>query len=114
MPFRLWYYLARVGGVALFAIVAATLATPSDSVLGRVRFVALCALIALGFVGAVLGVLLACRRLRMLCPFCGRSGYVGGSKRDGMWMVCESCGLIHGSGLLGLKIVREKIPQDAA
>ena len=113
MPFRLWYYLSRVGGFVLFAVVAATFAAPSDSVPGRVRFVATCALILLGLVGAFLGVLLACHGLRMLCPFCGRSGYAGGSKRDGMWMVCESCGLIHGSGPLGLKIVREN-PEDAA
>jgi hypothetical protein len=113
MPFRLWYYLAKVGGFILFAIVAATFSAPSDTVLGRVRFLALCVFIPLCLVGAFLGVLMACHRLRMLCPFCGRSGYVGGNKRDGMWMVCDSCGFIHGSGLLRLRIVREELHDNA-
>jgi hypothetical protein len=38
---------------------------------------------------------------------------VGGSKQDGMWMECESCGFVHGSGPLRLKIVREEIDDDA-
>jgi len=114
MPFRFWFYLAKIGGFTLFAVVAATFCAPSDSALGLVRFVALCILIPLCLVGTFLGILMACHRLRMLCPFCGRSGYVGGNKRDGMWMVCDSCGFIHGAGPLRLKIVRGELDDSAA
>ena len=44
----------------------------------------------------------------------GKSGRVGGSKSEGMWMECESCGFIHGSGLLRLKIVKEEVDDDVA
>ena len=114
MPFRLWFYLAKVGGFFLFAIIFATFFAPSDSLLGRARFVAMCILVPLCLIGAFMGILMVFGRLRMLCPFCGKSGRVGGSKRDGMWMECESCGFIHGSGPLRLKIVREENEDDAA
>ena len=114
MPFRLWFYLAKVGVFILFAVIFATFSASSESVMGRVRFIALCILVSLGLIGAFMGILMAFGRLRMLCPFCGKSGRVGGSKREGMWMVCETCGFVHSSGPLGLKIVREEIDDDAA
>ena len=113
MPFRLWFYLAKVGGFILFAIIFATFFAPAGSLLEDVRFIALCILVPLCLTGALMGILMAFGRLRMLCPFCGKSGRVGGSKRDGMWMECESCGFVHGSGPLRLKIVREEIDEDA-
>ena len=112
MPFRLWFYLAKVGGFILFAIIFATFFAPSNSLLGHTRFVAMCILVPLCLVGAFMGILMAFGRLRMLCPFCSKSGRVGGSKCDGMWMECESCGFVHGSGFWGLKIVREEIDDD--
>jgi hypothetical protein len=112
MPFRLWLYLAKVGGFILFAIVFATFFAPADSTLGRMRFVAMCVLIPLCIFGAFMGILMTFGKLRMLCPFCGKSGRVGGSKRDGMWMECQTCGFVHTSGPLGLKIVREEIADD--
>lgn len=112
MPFRLWFYLAKVGGVILFAIVFATYFAAGDSMLGRVRFVAICILIPLCLSGAVIGILAALGKLRMLCPFCGKRGPVGGDKQHGMWMECETCGFVHSSGPLGLKIVREEISDD--
>ncbi len=112
MPFRLWFYLAKVGGFILFATIFATFSAPSDSLLGRVRFIAICALVLLCLIGAFMGILMAFGRLRMLCPFCGKSGPAGGNKREGMWMECASCGLVHGSGPLRLKIVRDEIDDD--
>lgn len=109
MPFRLWFYLAKVGGFALFAIVFATFLAPADSWLGQLRTVALWIVIPLCLVGALMGILHALGKLRMLCPFCGKSGLVGGNKQDGIWLECETCGLVHSSGPLGLKIVREEI-----
>ena len=114
MPFRLWFYLAKLGGFILFAIIFATFFAPSDSLPGRVRFIAMCVLVPLCLIGAFMGILMALGRLRMLCPFCGESGRVGGSKRNGMWMECGSCGLVHGSGPFRLRIVREEIDDDAA
>ena len=69
-------------------------------------------LLPLCLVGAVMGIMMAFGKLRMLCPFCGMSGRAGGSKQDGIWMECETCGFIHSSGPLGLKIVREEISED--
>jgi hypothetical protein len=113
MPFRLWLYLSKIGGPILFAVITATFFAPGDSLLGLVRFVANCMLVLLCLIGAMMGILFALGRLRMRCPFCGKSGEVGGSKQDGMWMECESCGFVHGSGPLRLKIVREDIDDDA-
>jgi hypothetical protein len=112
MPFRLWFYLVKVGGFTLFAIVFATLFAPANSALTRVRFVAICLMVPLCVVGSLMGILMAFDKLRMLCPFCGKSGRAGGNKRRGMWMECATCGFVHGGGPLGLKIVREKITDD--
>jgi hypothetical protein len=112
MPFRLWFYLAKVGGFILFAIIFATFFAPADSGLGHLRLVAQWILIPLCLVGALMGVLMVLGKLRMLCPFCRKSGPVGGNKQDGIWLECETCGLVHSSGPLGLKIVREKIVGD--
>ena len=112
MPFRLWFYLGKLGGPILFAILFATFSAPRDSLAGLARFIALCILVSLGLIGTFMGVLMAFDRLRMLCPFCGNSGPAGGNKRDGMWMECASCGFVHGSGPLGLKIVRARIDDD--
>jgi hypothetical protein len=109
MPFRLWFYLAKVGGFILFAIIFATFFAPADSWLGHLRLVAQWILIPLCLVGALMGVLMALGKLKMLCPFCGKSRPVGGNKQDGIWLECETCGLVHSSGPLGLKIVREEI-----
>lgn len=113
MPFRLWFYLAKVGGGVLFVVVALSFFLPSDGMFDRIRFATLCLLIPLCLVGAYLGILMSFGRLRMKCPFCGKSGSVGGSKARGLWMECDSCGFIHGSGPLRLRIVREKIKDDA-
>ena len=113
MPFRVWFYLAKIGGGVLFAIVALALLFSSDGVFGGFGLVALCLLVLLCLVGAYLGILMSFGRLRMSCPFCGKSGRVGGSKAKGMWMECDSCGFIHGSGLLRMKIVREEMTHDA-
>lgn len=114
MPFRLWFYLAKIGGGVLFAIVAIAFLFSPDGVSGGFGLVALGLLVLLCLVGAYLGILMSLGRLRMGCPFCGRSGPVGGSKAQGMWMECDSCGFIHGSGFLRLRIVKEEPPHDGA
>ena len=113
MPFRLWFYLTKIGGFAFFAVIVLSLVFGGSRALGTVISVMTLILIPLGLTGAVMGVLMVCGRLRMKCPFCGKSGPAGGSKAEGMWMECETCGLIHGGGRLGLKIVCEEPADDA-
>ena len=113
MPFQFWFYLSKVGGSILFAIIFATFFAPSDSVVGRARFIAICILVPFCLIGAFMGILMAFGRLRMLCPFCGKSGHVGGTKRYELWMECDSCGFIHGTGPLRMELVREEIVDDA-
>lgn len=110
MPFRLWFYLTKVGPFIIFAAFVVFLMAPANTT--PLRIIAECTLILLGVVGAIFGILMVIGQLRMRCPFCQRSGKVGGDKQNGMWMICQSCGYIHGSGPLGLKIVSEKIPED--
>lgn len=109
MPFRPWFYLTKIGAPILFAFICVTFAFSGDSVLGLVRFVALSLLISLCLVGALMGTLISFDKLRMRCPFCRRSGPAGCSKTRGMWMECDSCGFIHGSGL---EIVKGEITDD--
>ena len=112
MPFQLWFYLTKIGGNTLFAIVFVTFFAEPGSVWGVVHWIAICALGLICLIGAALGILLTFDKLRMRCPFCGKSGRAGGNKREGLLMWCESCGLIHGSGPLGLKIVSDGILDD--
>lgn len=112
MPFRLWYYLAKVGGPVLIGVLFATFFAPGGSWLGTVHTIAMWLLIPLCLCGACLGILAVFGRLRMRCPFCGQSGEVGASQQDGMWMECDSCGTVHGTGLFRLKIVKTGIEEE--
>jgi hypothetical protein len=109
MPFRLWFYLTKIGGFVFATAIVLAIVFGGSRALGTVISIMTLVLIPLGLTGAVMGVLMVCDRLRMGCPFCGRSGPAGGSKAEGMWMECETCGLIHGGGRFGLKIVNEKL-----
>jgi hypothetical protein len=108
MPFRLWFYLTKIGGFVFATAIVLAIVFGGSRVLGTVISVMTLVLIPLGLTGAVMGVLMVCGRLRMKCPFCGKSGPAGGSKAEGMWMECDTCGFIHGGGPLGLKILSEK------
>ena len=115
MPFRLWFYLSSsVGGCVVFAILWASTRAPTEGVLGLANIGAICLVFLLALIGAAMRILMVLGRLRMLCPFCGKSGLAGGNKRDGLFMRCDSCGFVHGGGLMGLKIVREPIEDAAA
>jgi hypothetical protein len=113
MPFRLWFYLAQVGAPIVFATIFFTFSAPKDSFAGHIRVVAICIFILLGVTGMILGGLMVAGRLRMCCPFCSKPGSTGFNKSDGMWMECESCGFVHGDGLLRLKIVKGEIEEES-
>ena len=112
MPFRVWYYLAKVAGPILLGAVGFGLALPRNPVATVIYRPALFCLIALCLTGALLGGALAFGRLRMRCPFCGRYGLVGGNKEDGLWLYCDDCGCVHGAGIFGLRLVREQLDND--
>ena len=61
---------------------------------------------------AAMGIFLALGKLRMKCPFCGKPGHVGGSRHEGMRMKCDECGLVHGSGFCGLRLVAEPFDES--
>lgn len=107
MPFGLWFYSAKVGGGALFAVLLAASLCESNPAWNLVRTISLGLLVLLGLAGGVLGVLMALDRLRMRCPFCTKSGPAGGSAAEGVWMDCPDCGHIRSSGRLKLKLIRE-------
>jgi hypothetical protein len=112
MPFRFWLYLAKVGGFILVAMMLPAFFVPKNSILGAVGSVATCILILLGVTGAVMGGFLAFGKLKMLCPFCGKSGRVGASQSGGLGLVCETCGIVRTSGFLGLQFVKEPIADE--
>jgi predicted RNA-binding Zn-ribbon protein involved in translation (DUF1610 family) len=113
MQFRLWFYIIKVAGF-LFPIAFLTLVVPVGSVLGHLRYFAICLIIIIGVVVVLMGIRIAFGKLRMLCPFCGKSGRVGATKRQGLWMECDNCGFVHGRGPLRLKIVREILNDEDA
>ncbi len=112
MPFRLWYYGARLVAPILFAAVFFGAIFPKPWIVQFVFNPALYVLIALCCIGGVMGILMAFGRLRMRCPFCARYGLVGGNKTDGLWLKCNDCGFVHGAGLLKMRFVRDRENQN--
>jgi len=107
MRFAFWYYIAKFGTV-LFVLAVVGALFGRDGVLDEtVLGAALGVIVVLCATGTVMGVLLALGKLKMKCPFCGKPGPVGGSRSEGMWMECDECGLVHGSGFLGLRLVAD-------
>lgn len=99
-------------GFILMPVAFATFFSPKESPLGQVHLVAMGLFLFICLGGAFLGTFVVFGKLRMSCPFCGKSGRVGVDKQYGMWMECGTCGLVHGSGPLGLKIVCEELGDD--
>lgn len=112
MPFRVWYFLGNVAGPILLGAVILGMVLPSNPVTTVIYRPALVCLIVLCLAGAFLGILMAFGRLRMRCPFCGRHGFVRGSQEDGVWLQCDHCGCVHGTGLFGLRLIREPSDDD--
>lgn len=114
MSFRLWFYLGKCVPGFFVLIACSWLLGAPGSTLRVIGDAAVAVLILLGLTGAVMGVLLALGRLRMRCPFCGKPSEVGGNKREGMFLVCECCGVVHGAGFCGLRLVREPLEEEDA
>jgi hypothetical protein len=108
MFFRVWYYLCIAVAPVLFVLVfVGFLFTGQSSALAVVAVAALYVLVALGITGAILAILLLFCGLRLRCPFCGERGDFWGDKASGPCLQCEHCGLVHGTGFLKLRLVRE-------
>lgn len=111
MKFKTWYFIGKFGCV-LFILSGLWIIAGDKSLVIRVAGgLSLLILIVLGMIGAVMGIFLSLGKLKMKCPFCNQYGFVGADKKNGMWMECNACGLIHGSGCLGLKL---KAGQDVS
>mgnify|MGYP003108867756 CR=1 FL=1 len=112
MKFSIWHYCIRFSPVLIIGAVISIFKVEKGKVLevyGEVSFILL---VALCIVGGFMGLLMAFGKLKMKCPFCGSYGRVNGSKNDGMWMECPQCGIVHGTGLLKLKLTAEGIEDD--
>jgi hypothetical protein len=69
-------------------------------------------LIALGFVGAIMGVIFVFGRLQIQCPFCKFKGVPNVNKNSEISLICTACGLIRGGGFLKLKLVKDNDCSD--
>jgi hypothetical protein len=105
MPFRLWANLVQYGKSLFLG--------PLFRIFGRHLWAKIIStgsiylLVALALTGAVLGFLMLFERLKMKCPICSRYSEVGGG-RDGMWLDCQTCGVIHARfGVLRATFLRE-------
>ena len=112
MPFRLWFYLAKLALPSCLAVGLLLYVFEGGAITEWYGRIAFTFLMALALVGAVMGGLLAFDKLQLRCPYCGKSGRAGGNREEGLWMDCESCGFIRGSGPFRMKIGRDKIPKD--
>lgn len=106
MPFKLWFYLGKICVPLLFATLFVGFLLPDDGIGHTLIVAAFLCLLPLGLIGAVMGFLWTHGRLRMRCPFCGRSGPADACK-GGMCMKCEACGFIDGTGRFRLKLIKD-------
>ena len=109
MRFSFWFYTCKVAVLLFLLVFLGMLFGTQNRWLSVVGSMATAILVVLCSVGAVMGIMLALGKLKMLCPFCSRPGKVGGSKREGMWMECDQCGFIHGAGFLRMRISADKM-----
>lgn len=112
MPFRLWFYLSKLALPACLAIGLLLYFVVGGAFTDWYGRIAYAFMIVLALVGAIMGGFLALDKLKLRCPYCGKSGRAGGNREDGLWMECESCGYIHGTGPFRLKIGRHPSPKD--
>lgn len=109
--FVAWHYLGRVGFLIFFPIFVASFVLPQNPHLELAGTISAIALLALGVTGALLAVLLLFTSFCLACPSCGgRQTEFGASKKDGMWILCEQCGVTSEAGFLKLRV--RKAPKD--
>jgi hypothetical protein len=115
MPYRLWHYACKLGGLLFACVFVGMLGAHfHNDVALAVGGVALAIVVILCTIGAFMGLLMVWGKLQMRCPFCGRSGPAWGSKSEGMRMRCPECGLIWSGGKFGLELFRERSPENSA
>jgi len=98
MPFRVWLYLNAMGLLSLLTVIL-LVATGVESVINACLWI----IVPLGLASA----LLAIGRIWMTCPFCKRYGTFGADKTLGPFLNCPTCGLVHGTGPLWLRLTRD-------
>jgi hypothetical protein len=107
MRFSFWFYTCKTVAFLFLLVFMGMLFGAQHRWLSVTGSMATATLVVLCSIGAVMGFMLALGRLKMLCPFCGKPGDVGGSKQEGMWMECDQCGFIHGAGFMRMRIAAE-------
>lgn len=111
MRFTFWYYSGKCGSILSASALVALLLSYVNPFFDTVFWAAIGAFAVLVLPTAAVRVLLARGRLKMKCPFCGDPGRLGDGKGKGTsTMECDRCGLVHGSGFWGLRLVAE--PSD--
>ncbi len=109
MKFKLWYYTGKFG-VFLFPMSGLIFFTGEEHEIIRIiGEISLITLIILCVIGVGMGFFLAAGKLKMKCPFCDKYGLIGGNRKEGLWMECDKCGFIHGTGTFGLKLKSEPV-----
>ncbi len=92
IPFRLWGWVCWSWWI-LFAIISLHFFF-SSPVVKLLVSIALGLMILFCSTGAFLGIAMIFKPIRMRCPSCGKKSTIGGSKKTGMWLDCETCGAI--------------------
>ena len=74
MPFRLWFYLTKIGGLFFAVAIVLAVVLGDSPALETVISAMVLIVVPLGLTGAVMGVLMVCGKLRMKCPFADGAG----------------------------------------
>lgn len=101
MQFRLWYYGNKAAMIGMLLSAGALIVLPHHKVL---VVISLAVFGASFLVGAALAI--ATTFGNITCPFCKRPGALQAKGEPGF--SCPGCGYIHGTGVLGLRFVREE------
>ena len=107
MKFSIWHFCTKFSFLLFIGAAIAIYPGEKTKSIELYGEISLILLILLCLTGAILGILMSLGKLKMKCPFCSSYGQVYGNKKEGMWMRCPKCGLIHGTGLLKLKLKAE-------
>jgi hypothetical protein len=111
MSFRIWHICGVCAPILFAGILARILFTP-NLIAEVVGIVCVVVLSVLCVYGAYLGLRSIRGPILMKCPFCRGSGRLGYAKKDGAYLICDHCGLVHGVGPLKAKLICEPVRDE--
>ncbi|MBN2711120.1 MAG: hypothetical protein JXR97_01605 [Planctomycetes bacterium] len=104
MRFSFWFYLCKSVTV-LFIVFFCLLIFLAEGFWKNLLIdIALSIILTVCFIGMVMAFVMLFRPLKMKCPFCNEYGEVGGDKAEGIYMICDNCGKIKGTGFFKTKL----------